>query len=327
MSDTKKNSDQPQRQEPQPRNPRDDFKEQLKRIRNEAVGDLKKSLGMPNEGTDRSRPGEVSSSQGTPQSRSPSLSGGTREGLSVRASDTAGPSAPGKARIKVTGEPLIQHREKRLNPDYAPANDTEALMDAKDAGQYHRAATAGGMSESKNGEDGLDGIRKIYYELGQQAADAGDPKGEVGKHYPHADPAQVEKDMVDQTTTGMRILKEAFKDGYTKRDFKPTSEMLQEQQDRKKGPAPRPSGIVGSLWNKLRGSSEQGLTSNAVAGVRGSQTAMPDAAYARKLLHDGNLRDEDIDTVLSLLDSTDRGAVERLKTILAKYREEGIGTG
>jgi len=327
MSDGKKNSDQSERPEPQPRNPRDDFKEQLKRIRNEAVGDLKKSLGMPKEDADRSKRDETSFSRSRPPGQSPSLSGGgEEEQMPARASDTAGPSAPGKGRVKVTGEPLIQHREKRQATGYKPESDVEQLLDAKDAGQYHTAATAGGGSESANGALGLDGIRKIYHSLGTQAREAGDPKGEVSAHYPRADPAQVEKDMVNQTAVGMRILKDAYKDGYTKKLFKTTADMLEEQQGQGKGTTARPSGIIGSLLNKLRGSSEPGFTSTAVAGVRGSQTAMPEAAYARKLLHDGHLRDEDIDTVLSLLDSTDRDAVERLKTIVAKYREEGIGT-
>ncbi|OHB67197.1 MAG: hypothetical protein A2Y76_08445 [Planctomycetes bacterium RBG_13_60_9] len=247
--------------------------------------------------------------------------------LHGRRSETAKPSGAASGTVRVTGQPLVQHRQKRQDPEYAPQTDADELMDAKDAGQYHRAATAGGMSESANGTMGLDGVRRIYYELGQQAARAGDPKGEVGKCYPRADPSQVEKDMVNQTTAGMKIIKEAFKDGYTGRPFRTTPEMLQEQQGRNKGTTARPSGIVGSLWNKLRGSSESGLTANTVAGVRGSQTEAPEAAYARKLLHDGHLRDGDIDAVLSLLDSNDQGAGERLKAILAKYHEEGIGLG
>jgi len=326
MSEGKENSNTPEGQEPQPRNPRGDFKEQLKRIRNEAVSDLKKSLGIPKEDADRSKRDETSFSRGRSPSVSPSPSDGVEKEMLARASETAGPSAPGKERIQVTGEPLAHHREKRMDPNYAPADDTETLMDAKDAGQYHKTATAGGMSESANGAMGLDGIRKIYYELGQQAVGKDDPKVEVGKHYPRANPSQVEKDMVDQTTAGMKILKEAFKDGCAGRPFKTTPETLQEQ-GQNKGSGARPSGIVGSLLNRIRGSSEPGLHSTAVAGVRGSQTAMPEAAYARKLLHGGHLRDEDIDTVLSLLDSTDQGAAERLKTILAKYREEGIGIG
>lgn len=247
--------------------------------------------------------------------------------MSARASETDAPSAPGKSRITVSGEVLVQHRAKRQTPGYTPKSDLEQLLDAKDAGQYHVAATAGGMSESVNGVSGLQGIREIYHRLGKDAADAADPKGKVDTLYPRADPSQVEKGMVDQTTTGLRILKEAFKDGYTGRELKPISEMVPERPGQRKGAGARPSGIVGSLWNKLRGSSEEfNVTGNAVAGVRGSQTEGPEAAYATRLLRDGHLRDGDIETVLSLLDSTDRGAGEQLKTLLTKYRAEGIAT-
>ncbi len=327
MSDEKKNADQPQKQEPQRRNPREDFKEQLKRIRDEAVGDLTKSLGMPKEDAAASRRDETPFSRGRPPTRSPDLWGNKAEAMPAKASGTDAPSAPGKSRITVSGQILVQHRARRDVPGYEPNGEIEQLMDAKDAGQYHVAATAGGMSESVNGVAGLQRIREIYHKLGKDAAGAEDPKGKVGTLYPHADPSQVEKGMVDQTTTGMRLIKEAFKDGYAGKELKPTSEMLQEQQGRRKGATTRSSGVVGSLWNKLRGSSEFGVTSNAVAGVRGSQTEAPEAAYARKLLQDGHLRDGDIDAVLALLDSTDQGAGEQLKTLLAKYRAGGIGTG
>jgi hypothetical protein len=317
MSDEKKDSDQPQGQEPPRRRSPSEFKGQLKRIRDEAVGDLKRSLGMPQEGTDPCRPKEAFSSQG----RSPARG---EEAMPTRASETAKPSAPGKTGIQVTGEPLVQHREKRAGANYAPANDTETLMDAKDAGQYHVAATAGGMSESAHGAMGLDGIRKIYYGLGEQARGGDDPKGEVGKHYPKADPSLVEKDMVGQTREGMRILKEAYKDGYAGKPFKTTSETLQEQPSQAKGTKAKPSGIVGSLWNRIRGSSEPGPASTTVAGVRGSQTETSDAIYARKLLRDGYLRDGDLETVASGLDSTDPQSLDRVRTILAKYRAEGI---
>ena len=50
VSDGKQNSGGPERQELQPRGPRGDFREQLKRICDKAVGNLKKSSGMPKEG-------------------------------------------------------------------------------------------------------------------------------------------------------------------------------------------------------------------------------------------------------------------------------------
>ena len=317
MSDGKQNSDRSERDEPQRRNPRDDFKEQLKRIRDEAVGDLKKSLGMPKEDTRPSRRSEVSSSRGGPSRRQD-------EEMPARASETAGPSAPGKSRIQVTGEPLAQHRERRQAAGYTPASEVEQLLDAKDAGQYYTAATAGGMSESANGATGLEGIRSIYHKLGKEARDAGDLKEAIGRHYPQADPSKVEKDMVNQTTVGMKILKEAFQDGVAGRDLRPIPAKAPVQQSRNTGTTARPSGIVGSLLNKLRGSSEFDVTSNVVAGVRGSQTETPDTAYARNLLHRGHLRDGDIDAVLSLLDSNDQSSIERLRTILAKYRAERI---
>jgi hypothetical protein len=320
MSDVRRNSDRPEGQEPQPRNPREDFRDQLKRIRDEAVGDLKKSLGMPGDGAGRFRRDEAPSSQ----ERSPSLSGDMAEGMSARASDTARPGAPGTQRIKVSGGVLAQHREKREDPTYTPVDEMDALLDAKDAGQYHVAASAGGMSESAHGANKLDAIRRIYHKLGQQARTAGDSREEVSRYYPRGDPSQVEKGMVDQTRTGMKIIKEAYKDGYTDRPLKPTSEMIQEEQGRKKGPAARPSGIVGSLLNRLRGSSDPGPGVTTVTGVRGSQTDAPEVAQARKLLQDGRLCDGDIEAVLSLLGSSDRDGPERLRTILATYGEEGV---
>jgi hypothetical protein len=325
MSDGNKNMDQPQKQGPQRRDSgdairkeMDAFQEKLQRIREDVMRDVKKSSGLPKEDVAYPRREGFS----FPQETAPSSFGGVEAEIPVRASETAGPSAPGDSRIKVSGEPLAQHREKRAKPDYAPANDTEALMDAKDAGQYHIIATAGGMSESAQGAMGLDGIRKVYHELGQQAAGAGDPKDEVNRYYPKANPSKVEKGMVNQTAAGMKILKEAFKDGYTGRSLKTTEEMLQEQQGQNKGAKPRPSGIFGGLLNRIRGSSDPGPGSMAVAGVRGSQTQSPEVARASRLLRGGYLGDEDLDEVLSLLDSNDQTSIDRLRLVLKKYPED-----
>jgi hypothetical protein len=312
MADARQNPGEAERPESRPRKPREELGDQLKRIRDEAVGDLKKSLGMPREDAGRARPSGYS----------PSLSGASGQETAARASETAGPGAPRTGQIKVTGEALIRHREKRMGPNYAPADETEALMDAKDAGQYHVTATAAGMSESAHGANELDKIRKIYHELGEQARKAGDPREEVSQYYPRGDPSRVEKGMVDQTARGMKIIKEAYKDGYTGRPLKPTSEMLQEQQGGR--PGTKRSGIVGGLLNRLRGSSSPVATPTTVTGVRGSQTDSPEAAGARKLLRDGYLRDEDLGEAVGLLDSSDPSALERLKPIVAKYREEGI---
>jgi len=313
MSDGKKNSDQPEKEEPRPRNPRDDFREQLKRIRDEAVGDLKKSLGTPKD--------ETSFSRSRSPAQSPSLSGGAGEKTSARASETGAPSAPGKQRVQVTGEPLAKHREKRRAAGYKPESDVEQLLDAKDAGQYHVAATAGGMSESANGAMGLDGIRRIYHSLGREAQEAGSASVESGARCPRADPSQVEKDMVSQTTVGMKILREAYADGYHGKELQPVPTQPPGRQADNKGTTAEPSGILDGVLNWFRGSSEPSATTTVPTGVRGSQTEAPERADARKLLHDGRLRDGDIDVVLSLLDSSDLGAVERLRAILAKYRE------
>ena len=50
LSDGKQNSVGPERKELQPRGPRGDFGEQLKRICDKAIGNLKRSSGMPKEG-------------------------------------------------------------------------------------------------------------------------------------------------------------------------------------------------------------------------------------------------------------------------------------
>ena len=50
VSDGKQNSGRPEKQEPKPQDPHGDFGEQLRRISDKAVGNLKKSSGKPKEG-------------------------------------------------------------------------------------------------------------------------------------------------------------------------------------------------------------------------------------------------------------------------------------